>query len=647
MEFLYKILHIDLNKGENWVGKINIEDYLKYLPSRGISAKLLWELTDENTDPLGEDNVLIFGPGAFTGTIAPCSGRTTVTFKSPLTGMYFKSNTGGHWGAALKHAGYGHLVIHGKAEAPVYILIEDDEIEIKDGRHLWGKDVRTTNKVVKEELGDEEVQLVTIGPAGENLVKIASLMFSTYNAAARGGGGAVMGSKNLKAIAVKGTKGMRIDNGNKFYQLCLEASESIKKDSGYEGLARYGTSGSVIPLNELGAMPTKNFQKCHFKDCDKISGEALVESGRLKRRIACYSCIIGCHRYTETNSSRYYGFGGGPELETICAFGAGTEVSDIDAIIKANELCNIYGLDTISTGRVIQWAMECYDKGIFTIENTNGIELEWGNGEAMVKMIENIAMRKGLGNLLSNGVKRAAEKIGKGSEKFAIEAKGLEQSSVDTRIAKGYALAFAVNLRGADHLHTETFAELGLSQEGRDLVKKITGCSKFIESTKTDKRAEIVRWHEDCFAVSDALGFCAFTTTALYGITPKSMADMWSTVIDREVSEEKLMEAGRRIVTLEKAYNVRCGATRNDDRLPWRLMNEDAEDRYGGQFMANTQEELDIMLDEYYRLHDWDLKTSWPTRKTLEKLGLNFVAEELGKKGKLPSLGNIKRSVKA
>lgn len=637
MGFQYKILHIDLTKRENWVDKINIEDYLKYLPSRGISAKLLWELTDENTDPLGEDNVLIFGPGAFTGTIAPCSGRTTVTFKSPLTGMYFKTNTGGHWGAALKHAGYDHLVIHGKAEAPVYILIEDDEVQSKDSRHLWGKDVRTTNKVVKEELGDEEVQLVTIGPAGENLVRIASLQFSTYSAAARGGGGAVMGSKNLKAIAVKGTKGMRIDNGNKFYQLCLEASESIKKQSGYERAAMYGTAGSVITLNELGVMPTKNFQKCYFKDCDKISGQALVESGRLKRRIACYSCIIGCHRYAETNSSRYYGFGGGPEYETIAAFGTGTEVSDIDAIIKANELCNIYGLDTISTGGVIQWAMECYDKGIFTKEDTNGIELEWGNGEAMVKMIENIALRRGLGNLLANGVKRAAEKIGKGSGKFAIEAKGLEQSNVNTRIAKGYALAFAVNPRGADHLHTETMAEFGLSNEARQLIKKITNSNKFIEHTSTEKRAEIVRWHEDCFAITDALGFCAFITTGQYGLTPKMMAEMWSVAIGEEVSEEELMKAGRRIVTLEKSYNVRCGATRSDDKLPWRIMNEGARDRLGENFMVTTQKELDKMLDEYYELHGWDLKTSWPTKGVLEELDLGFVAAELAEKDKFPS----------
>jgi aldehyde:ferredoxin oxidoreductase len=253
----------------------------------------------------------------------------------------------------------------------------------------------------------------------------------------------------------------------------------------------------------------------------------------------------------------------------------------------------------------------------------------------MIKMVEKIAYRDGFGDVLAEGVKRAAEKVGKDSWKWAMEGKGLEQSGVDTRVAKGYALAFAVNPRGVDHLHTETFAELGLSKEGRQLIKEITKSYKFIEPTSTEKKAEIVRWHEDCYAITDALGFCAFTTTALYGLTPKMMAEMWSAAIGEEVSEEELMKAGRRIVTLEKAYNIRCGATRSDDRLPWRIMNEDAEDRPGENFMANTQKELDKMLDEYYGLHGWDLKSSRPTRKVFEKLDLDFVIEEFEKKNKL------------
>ena len=636
MNFLGKVLHIDLNKKKTWVEEIKKEVWMKFLPCRGLNAKLLWDLTDENTDPLGEDNVLIFGTGGFEGSKAPCSGRTVVTFKSPATNMYFKSNAGGKWGAELKFTGYGYLVFHGKAEKPIYIYIKDDDIYFKDASSIWGKDIRETNRLIQEELNDNSIELATIGPAGENLVRISGIMFSTYSAAARGGGGAVMGSKNLKAIAVKGIKRIVLNENEKFNELSVIAKKAIMNDSGYEGLAKYGTAGSVIPLSEMYLFSSRNFQKGRFVDADKISGELLVESGRLKKRTACYSCIIGCHRFTETKGDKYKGFGGGPELETISSFGTGTEVNDIDAIIKANELCNIYGLDVISTGSVIQWAMESYEKEVITKKDTDGIELKFGNGEAMVKMVEKIAYRDGFGDVLAEGVKRAAEKIGKDSWKWAIEGKGLEQSAVNTRMAKGYALAFAVNPRGADHLHTQTFAELGLSEEARDLIKKITGCDKFIEYTKIDKRAEIVRWHEDTYAITDALGFCTFITTALYGVTPKMMAEMWSAAIGEEVSEEELMKAGRRIITLEKSYNIRCGATRSDDKLPWRIMNEGAkDDRLGKDFMVTAQEELDKMLDEYYKLHGWDLKTSWPTREVLKYLGMDFVVKEFEKKNKL------------
>jgi len=635
MDFLGKVLHVDLKKEKTWIEKIPKEEWEIFLPSRGMNAKLLWDLTDENTDPLGEDNVLIFGTGGFTGTRIPNTGRTTVTFKSPATNMYFKCNTGGRWGARLKSTGYGYLVFHGKSEKPVYLYIENDKVYFRDAKELWGKDVRETNEALKEELGSKNIDFATIGPAGENLVKFSSIMFSTYNAAARGGVGAVMGSKKLKAIAVRGDKKITINN-EKIDELADSWKKKIMDDPGYKGLASYGTAGSVIPLNESYLLQTKNFQKSHFEDAEKISGEALIETGRLKSRFACFSCVIGCHRYTETKGPTFQGYGGGPELETIISFGSGTMVNDLDAIVKANELCNIYGMDTISTGSAIQWAMESYDKGLLTKRDTDGLELTWGNGNAMVEMVKKIAFREGIGDLLAEGVKRASEKLGQDSYKWAIEGKGLEQSGVNTRMAKGYALAFAVNPRGADHLHTETFAELGFSEEGRELIKKITKSETFIDPTTTNKRAEIVRWHEDCFAVTDAMGLCAFTTTALYGITPSMIAELWSLAIGKKVTEEELMEAGRRIINLEKAYNVRCGASRKDDRLPWRLMNEDTDDHTMNRNMTNSKEELDLMLDEYYKLHKWDVKSGRPTKEALEELGLNFVVEELMEKGKLP-----------
>ena len=393
--FLGKVLHIDLKTKKTWTEEVSEDVWKKFLPSRGISAKFLWELTDEATDPLGEKNVLIFGSGGLTGTRIPNTGRTNVTFKSPATNMYFKSNTGGRWGARLKSTGYGYLIFHGKSEEPVYVYIENENVYFKDANHIWGKDVRETNEILKKELGEKNIDFATIGPAGENLVKISSIMFTTYNAAARGGGGAVMGSKNLKAIAVRGDKKITVTN-ERFNELAKIARDAIMSDSGYKGLATYGTAGSAIPLNESHMWRVKNFQKSYFEETKKISGEALVETGRLKSKVGCYACVIGCHRYTETKGDKYRGYGGGPELETIIHFGPGAMVSDLDAIIKANELCNILGLDTISTGSVIEWAMECYDKGLLTKKDADGLELTWGNADAMIEMIKRLLIVTGL-----------------------------------------------------------------------------------------------------------------------------------------------------------------------------------------------------------------------------------------------------------
>jgi len=284
-------------------------------------------------------------------------------------------------------------------------------------------------------------------------------------------------------------------------------------------------------------------------------------------------------------------------------------------------------MDTISTGGLIQWAMECYEKGIITQEDI-GFELDWGNGDALLRMTELIAKREGFGDILANGVKRAAETVGEDSWKWAVESKGLEQSRIDTRSAKGCALAFAVNPRGPDHLAADPVAEFGMSDEGRELIKEITGDEKYATPFLTDKRAEIVRWHEDCCAATDSLGFCVFVSSTSYGVTPRNMALMFTYATGIDITEKELMNAGRRIVTLEKCFNVREGAAREDDRLPWRLMNEDPDASPKGS--RNSQEELDEMLDEYFRLHEWDMATGIPTRETLKRLDLEEVADELG-----------------
>jgi aldehyde:ferredoxin oxidoreductase len=629
-----KILHVDLAKEKIWVEDFNIKLGEMFLGARGVNARLLWDFIEKpGIDPLGPENPLIFGAGTLTGTSAPSSGRTTITCKGPITNLYLKTNMGGHWGAELKFAGYDHIILHGSAKSPVYILIQDENVEVREANHLWGLDVRETTNTLINELGDKELKVVCIGPAGENLVKFAAVMNSVYHAAARGGAGAVMGSKKVKAIAVRGTKAIELWNPEEFRELTLNVRKNLAKDSGSQSLYNYGTSGSIEFVNTLHAYPNRNFKYGHLDNIKPLTGQNLVEKGYLKRRVGCFSCTTSCHRFVEAKNGPYAGtYTGGPEYETFTALGAQTWVIDTDTVIKAGELCNIYGLDTISTGAVIAWAMECFERGVLTKRDTDNIELKFGNGEALVKTIEMIAFRKGnLGNLLAEGVKRASEKVGKDSWKWAIcNSKGLEQSSVETRSAKAYALAFAVNPRGPDHLHTETFAEFGASSEAIALIEKLTGDKKWASPYYTEYRPEIVRWHEDCYAVTDSLGFCAFTSTAAYAVTPENMAQMFYLATGVPMDEKKIMLAGRRILNLEKCFNVREGADRKLDDLPWRLMNEPAASG-PSKGMTNSKQELDGMLDKYYQLHGWDVKTSLPYKKTLEKLELKDIAEKLEK----------------
>jgi aldehyde:ferredoxin oxidoreductase len=629
-----KILRVDLTSGRTWAEPVEPRLTREFIGSRGVNARLLWDLVKPGTDPLGPENALIFGAGLLSGTEAPCSGRTTVTCKSPATGFYLKTNGGGSWGAELRFAGWSHVVVTGRADRPVYLWIDGDTVEIRDATAVWGCDVRETDARLKTELGDEDLQVACIGQGGERLVRFAGVMFSVYHAAARGGAGAVMGSKNLKAIAVRGLGEVKPAEPAAFHDAAVRVKRALLAESGAQGLGQYGTAGSMTPLNELHILTAQNFRKSSLPDVSSLTGSHLVEGGYLKRRVACFSCVFGCHRYSEVDGGPYAGaYAGGPELETLNALGLGCGVLNIEAVIKANELCNLYGLDTISTGSVIQWAMECHEREVLSPEEADGLDLSWGSEAAVLELVRRIAFREGLGDLLAEGVKRAAERVGKDSYQWAVEAKGLEQSRVDTRNAKSYALAFAVNPRGADHLHTETFAEFGLSEEARATIARITGDARYASPHLTEKRAEIVRWHEDVYAVTDALGFCAFTSTALYGVKPADLAELFSAAIGELVSEEEAMALGRRIVTLEKAFNVREGATRADDRLPWRLRHEPAGRPRGEG--RNSPEELDGMLDRYYELHGWDKATSWPTAETLARLGLGEVAAELGRLGRL------------
>lgn len=614
-----RILTVNLTTGE--IKKEELNDaklYKETLGGRGLATYLYLERYDQNIDPTDDRSPLFFASGSMTGTHVPCSGRSCVIFRSPVTNRFFKTNVGGALSAEMKFAGWDIIIVEGKAEKPSYISILDDEVEIRDATHLWGTTTRDVNAILRKEYNDESLQLACIGPAGENKVAFSSIHSSIYNAAARGGGGVVMGQKNLKAIALKGTKNVKVAQNERFDKAVAHVTEKLQNSAGAKDLSDFGTSIGVASTNSVGAFPVKNFQLSSIENAELLAGQHLAESGLLKSKIGCYSCSVGCHRFTRVDSGRYAGtYAGGPEYETVNALGAGCCHVDIEAVLKANEYCNILGMDVISTGGLIQWLMECKQHGLVDDSIAGGLNLDWGSADTVVELTRMIAYREGIGDLLADGVKVASEKMGKGSDAWAVQAKGLEQSRVETRSCFGYALAFAVNSRGPDHLNTEALAEFGGSNEAIEVITKITGDKQYAYPHTTEKRPEIVRWHEDIYAASDSFGVCAFPTTAQWWMDEFDMAEIFSAATGIEITAEELLEAGRRTILMERICTCLNGYTREHDVLPRRMM-EEMQNGAMHDNAINNKEMLEPMKDRYYELHGWDVKTGIPTAETIK-----------------------------
>jgi len=616
----FVIAHVDLSQHVVNVRRVPGKSFDLYLGSRGLNAKILYEELPKGVDPLCPENVLIFGAGTLVGTPVPTAGQLTITSKSPATGLYFKSNVGGTSARTLKRAGWDGVVIRGVSERPVYLYIEDSDISIHDASFLWGKSVRETTRELHRQLGDRGLDVATIGPAGENLVRYATIMTSMYHAAGRGGLGAVMGSKNLKAIAVRGSGSTVVEDEPALNAEIKKVLENIQRSKKAELYLKYGTAATVEYVNESWSLPVNNFQKGHIEHGERLGGSYLVQKGYMRNGGACSACPMGCHKFSTVKSGKYRGYSGGPEYETLAALGAGCGITGTEAVLKANELCNDLGLDTISTGGAIQWLIESVERGALPRKIAKGLDLSWGNEEALVSLIDRIAYRKGVGDLLANGTRHAAEEVGGNSWKWAVQANGLEQSRVDTRVAKAYALAFAVNPRGPDHLHAQPMAEFGFFPESRRLVERVLGSDKYCDPTTTEKKPELVRWHEDMFAVTDSLGLCSFATTTTYIIDEPSLLRILKAALGVDLAEDELLNAGRRTVVLERCFNLREDESRQD-LLPWRVMNEPAEAGPYKGFMT-SEEELRNMLTRYYELHGYDLKSGKPTREVLASLGL-------------------------
>ena len=632
-----KLLWVDLSSGGVRAEPLDPSLAQRFLGGRGIAAWFLWDLVPKGLDPFDERNPIIIMAGPLNGTPAPSAGRTAMACKSPLTGMYLKSSGGGHFSSALKLAGFDGIIVTGRADEPVYLAISPEKVEIRDARAIWGKKVSETIHAIRHDLQTEQVQVACIGPAGENGVLFAGVMLGPHNAVARGGIGALWGNKRLKAIAVYNYRAgtIQVAYPKEFLAIAMRARRVVAEDPIARSLYIWGTSGGVTPANETHQWPTRNFIEDYHEHADKVSGEHLKRGGYLRGRIGCASCTISCHRYSVVEQEGHSIGCGGPEFETFGALGAGLDISDIRYVILGSKLCNELGLDTISAGAVIQWAIESRERGVLSPEDCDGFKLEWGNGQEMLALLETIAYRKGnLGNLLAEGTKRAAEHVGGESWKWAVQANGLEQSRVETRVKKAYALTFAVNPRGPDHLTAEPMLPEFRTPAALELMEELCGPDECYRRDDTiEKRHIIACYHENIFAALDALGMCAFTATCAYTLRAHHLAALFSYATGIAFNGDEIMRAGARIFELERAFNVRDGRDRNKDLLPWRVMHEPVKTGpYKG--LRNSSEELSKMLDEYYELRGWD-KQGRPTRKSLSSLGLDEIADALEKMGLL------------
>ncbi len=638
--YIGKILRINLSQGR--ISKEPLPDFVarNYIGGNGFSAYYLYRELEPGIDPLAPENKIVIGTGPLTGTLWPSSGRFTIGAKSPLTGFWGEANSGGFFGAELKYAGYDALIIEGKAKRPVYIEIFNEEVAIKDARHLWGRDTREVTLELKRE--DKETQVLCIGQAGENLVRYASIISSLHRALGRSGQGAVWGSKNLKAIACRGTGRIDVAHFAKFVELAKEAHRRVKEDGAARQMFTYGTNLLVSAKQAIGEFVTRNHSTGVFEGADKLAAEVLKERFHGRPR-ACFGCSNACKEVYTTSHSNPWApdmVTEGPEYEGTMAFGSNCGIDDYDMILYVSDLCNKYGIDQISLGIAISFLMECYENGLLTKEDCDGLELGWGNKEAVVALAHKTAKREGIGDLLAEGVKRASLKLGKETERFAMHVKGQEISGQDGRTHRSVALTHAVGARGADHLRSlVTVDQLGYKAaarkryqdlfEGKSKREQEAILNELCNPYSENYKAYAVKTTEDVFAIRDALVVCWYTC----GWPPIFWIDDFAKILPLATGEEafgsigELMKIGERQVNVKRAFNIREGLTRLDDTLPKRFTEEPMPEGPGKGQVAN----LKIMLDEYYRLRGWDLETGMIERKTLKRLDLVEVEEELAR----------------
>lgn len=590
-----KVLDIDLTSGAVRSYPLDMEMARRYLGGRGLGARLLWDLVGPEVDPLAPENVLIFAAGPLTATGYQTSNRFSVSTKSPLTGTVLDANSGGYWGMQFKKAGWDALIVRGRAEKPVWIEIKMDQVTLHDASALWGKRVRETTRLLGQ--NNNKRNVLCIGPAGENLVRMAAIMNDGERSLARGGPGAVMGSKNLKAIVVEGKTRPEIGDEELFKFLLYESRKLLRASPlTSQALPEFGTSVVMNIINAIGALPTRNFQQAQFEDAEEISGEALTDN-YLVKNASCWACPIGCTRVSKTDKVE----GEGPEYETTWAFGAACGINDLAAIIEANAIANDLGIDTISAGATLACAMELTEKGYLDSD------LRFGRADLLAPTLEDIGYRRGLGDELAEGSLRFARRYG--HPELSMSVKGLEMPAYDPRGMQGQGLLYATSNRGACHMR------------GNMLGLEVLGLPKLIDRFQVQGKSSFVILHQNAMAAIDSLVICKFTNM---GVAEEYFARTLTAVTGVPFSTGDLIRAGERVWNLERLYNLREGFTRADDTLPARLLEEPVSEGPSKGWVSK----LEPMLKEYYRARGWD-ENGVPKPAKLAELELAELMEKV------------------
>jgi aldehyde:ferredoxin oxidoreductase len=615
-----KILRVDLGRES-----IDVEEpkeilYCRYLGGGTLALYYLLNELKPKSDPLGPENILVFAGSVISGTPATGLSRFSVAAKSPLTGAFGEAEAGGWWIPELKFAGFDAIIIKGRARRPVYLWIHDGEAEIRDARHLWGKFTKETQEEIRKELGDDRVRIASIGPAGEKLVKFACILNDLKHANGRTGLGAVMGSKNLKAVAVRGKKRMEVADEEAVKGLTKWLRDTYEEP--YFSIGNLGTSRVTTMLSEQGILPTFNFREGSFEGAEAISGETMSKT-ILVRRGTCYGCFVRCKR--EVQVSEPYSVDpiyGGPEYETVAAFGSICGIDDLKAISWVNQLCNAYGLDTISTGGLISFAMECYENGILKKGDTGGLDLRFGNVEAMIRMVEMIGKREGLGDILAEGICSAAEKFGKGADRFAIHVKGMPVPFHEPRGKAGVGLGYAVSATGPDHMeypHDPFWA----TEAGIALLRPLGILEPVDVFDLGPKKVKIFVYLQQYFNLLNSLGICMFTTKPFGPQTFNGIVDYVKAVTGWETSLFDLLKVGERHANMARIFNLREGFTTKDDTLPDRFFNP----MEGGTLKGKKidKEQFSKAIETYYEMMGWDPETGVPKKEKLAELDLDWL----------------------